>query len=89
MATIIPFAPGPSTPVQFSATLDGAQYTVIVTWNLSGQRWYVNIYTLKGALVWTQAAVQSTAAAPTNLAPFTTASALVFYEASNAFVVTP
>lgn len=50
-SAIIDFAPTPLAPFQFQATFDGAIYTVIVTWNLYGRRWYVNIYTLQRVLV--------------------------------------
>lgn len=49
--TYIDFTPSASAPFQFQATLDGAVYTVILTWNLFGQRYYVNIYTLDGTRV--------------------------------------
>jgi hypothetical protein len=38
-------------PFQFQATLDGAQYTVSVTWNLFGNRWYVTIRDVSGNLI--------------------------------------
>lgn len=49
--TTVAFTPSPLQPFQFQATLDGQQYTVIVTWNIFGQRWYINIYSLNGVLV--------------------------------------
>ncbi len=49
--TIIPFNPSATANTQFTVTLDGADYTVIVNWNLFGQRYYINIYTLQGTLV--------------------------------------
>lgn len=51
MTTFTNFAPSPQTPFQFQPTLDGQAYTVVVTWNLFGQRYYVNIYDLGGVLV--------------------------------------
>lgn len=51
MTTYINFNPSPNEPFQFQPTLDGQVYSVIVTWNLFGQRYYVNIYTLDNALV--------------------------------------
>ena len=50
MTTFVDFQPSTGSPFQFSATLDGAQYSVLVTWNLN-QRWYVNVYNLSGGLV--------------------------------------
>ena len=49
--TIIPFTPGPAAPFQFQATLDGNLYNCVVTWNLMGQRWYLNVYDLSGNLI--------------------------------------
>lgn len=51
MATITPFVPNPQTPFQFSPTLDGNVYTVVITWNLFAQRFYFNLYQLDGTLV--------------------------------------
>jgi len=46
------FAPSPTAPFQFQPTLDGEVYHVVVTWNLFGQRYYVNVMTTSGALVY-------------------------------------
>lgn len=57
MTDFINFAPSAVSPFQFIATLDGAQYNVIVTWNMfrssnnSNQGFYVNVYDLSGNLV--------------------------------------
>ncbi|MBV8060464.1 MAG: hypothetical protein JO253_02920 [Alphaproteobacteria bacterium] len=51
MATIIPFNQSPTANFQFEATFDGKSYIVIVTWNLFGQRFYVNIYDTTGVLI--------------------------------------
>lgn len=48
---IVNFTPTPYANFQFTATLDGSNYTVVVNWNLYGQRYYVNIYTLTNQLV--------------------------------------
>lgn len=47
----IPFTPAATQNFQFQTTLDGSVYTVIVTWNLFGQRYYVNIYSTSGLLI--------------------------------------
>jgi hypothetical protein len=49
--TTYPFTPSTQANFQFGPTLDGSQYNAIVTWNVFGQRYYLNIYTLEGALV--------------------------------------
>jgi hypothetical protein len=49
--TTYQFVPSTSSAFNFQPTLDGQQYNVIVAWNLFGQRYYVNCYTLVGGLV--------------------------------------
>jgi hypothetical protein len=49
--TFIDFVPTPAAPFQFRAVLDGESYTVIITWNLFGQRWYANLYTVDSVLL--------------------------------------
>ena len=52
MSTItFPFTPAPSIPFHFNPTLDNNAYNVVCTWNLFGQRWYINIYDLTGNLI--------------------------------------
>jgi len=43
-AQVTPFAPSSSANFQFSATLDGNPYTVICWFNVSGQRYFFNLY---------------------------------------------
>lgn len=47
----VAFQPNPIAPFQFQAVLDGLTHNVVVTWNVFGQRWYINIYTVDGVLV--------------------------------------
>jgi hypothetical protein len=51
MTTTINFNPTTNSNFQFSATLDNNVYNVIVTWNLFGARYYVNIYDLSSNLI--------------------------------------
>lgn len=51
MTTLIPFVPNAVQPFQFTATLDGEPYNVICTWNIFGQRYYVNVYAIDGTLI--------------------------------------
>ena len=48
---IIPFLPSAVAAFQFQVTLDKNLYNCVVTWNLAGQRYYINVYTLSGTLV--------------------------------------
>ena len=57
--TVFNFTPSAQTPYQFSPELDGAQYNAIVKWNLEAQRWYLQLFTLGGTLVFNQALVGS------------------------------
>ena len=50
MTTYVPFLPTATAPFSFTALLDGAQYGVIVTWNIFEQRWFVNIYASNNVL---------------------------------------
>jgi hypothetical protein len=51
MTTFTDFVPSRVAAFQFQPTLDGEPYTVVVTWNLFGQRFYVNVTALDGTLV--------------------------------------
>lgn len=51
MTTFVEFLPTATKAFQFSPTLDGKQYSLVVTWGLAGQRWYVNLYDQTGGLV--------------------------------------
>lgn len=51
MTTTFQFTPSQTQLYQFSPVLDGQNCTAIVTWNVSGGRWYVNLYDEQGALV--------------------------------------
>ena len=59
MATIIPFIPSNIILPTFTATLDGDDYTVKVTWNVSAQRFYLNLYAQDGTWVTTVPLIQS------------------------------
>jgi hypothetical protein len=92
MATsYIPFNPSPTStpPFAFKATLNGQPYSVTITWNLSGQRWFLNVLTLQGVLVWTGASVPSPLNYDINIVNgFFGTSSIVLRAASNQFEVT-
>lgn len=83
------FQPSSSAPFQFQPTLDGAVYTVIVTWSLAGQRYYANVYALDGTLIAIVPVIGSPLHYDINLVGGYFASTLVFREASNQFEVSP
>lgn len=76
---------------QFQATLDGALYNVVITWNVYRQDWYFNVYDQSNILIVTSPLVGSPPSpAGINLvAGYFTVSTMYFYEASQTFVVTP
>lgn len=41
--TFVTFAPNTRAPFQFSPNLDGAQFQATCTWNVSGQRYYIEL----------------------------------------------
>jgi len=51
MTEIFPFLPSSISAFTFQPTLNDVQYNITVTWNLFGQRYYVNCYTLTGTLI--------------------------------------
>lgn len=86
---IIHFSPSPLSPFQFNATLDGQQYVVIVTWNIFGQRWYLNIYTTNGDLVLSKANIGSRNTDINQIQGYFSTSALVYRTASGNFEINP
>lgn len=48
MTTVIPFLPSNISAPQIAVTLDGNDYNMVVTWNVSGARYYINLYDLNG-----------------------------------------
>jgi hypothetical protein len=59
MTTVIPFLPSNLTAPSFVVTLDQDQYKIIVTWNVSAQRYYINVYGLDGSWVVTVPLIQT------------------------------
>lgn len=89
-------SPSASTPFQFQPTLGKNAYNVLVTWNIFANRYYVNILTLQGALVYCMPLIASPPGFPISLLPQfdpTTSlpwmSSMYFDDGSQSFVVTP
>lgn len=53
------FQPSTQAPFQFQPSLDGDVYNAVVSWNLFGARYYLNVYALSGALVFSMALIGS------------------------------
>ncbi len=82
-----PFTPSGAAPFEFQPTLDGLQYTVVVTWNVFGRRYYVNVYQLDGTLVLATACVGSPNDRDINLIGGYFTSTMVFRAQSQQFEV--
>lgn len=89
MTTFIDFRPSTGSPFNFQATLDGQIYTVIITWSLFGRRYYINIYTLAGKLVFARSMVGSPADFNISLLPISFSSTLVYRAAAAQFEISP
>ena len=89
MTTLFPFVPSPQSAFQFQPIFDGDTYTCTVTWNLFGQRWYVNCYDLSGTWIFTVARIGSPAGYDISLTAGYFTSTLVYREASATFEVSP
>lgn len=93
MTTYVTFQPNTQAPFQFQATLDNNVYNVNVTWNLFGQRYYINVYDLSNNLIVSTPMIGS---APDNefyqdislVAPLFT-STLVYRTENNQFEISP
>lgn len=59
MTAYFPLTPSSVQAPSFFPTFDGVQYRCVVTWNLFGQRYYVNCYDLTGNLVFCIALIET------------------------------
>lgn len=90
MATLTQFTPTVNQNFTFQPTLDGQQYSAIVTWQLFGQRWVLNLYSLQGTLVVSKPLRSSPNDRDINMvAGYFTASSLVYRDSTNNFEVVP
>ena len=67
MTQNILFQPTIDSAFSFQASLDGATYTNVITWNIAGQRWYLNIYDKNQTLILCIAMTGSTTDLDVNL----------------------
>lgn len=90
MTTYVDFAPLYTQAFSFQPVLDGQTYTCIVTWNLFGQRWYINLYDVTNALIVCTPLIASPNDYDINLVGgYFTTSTMVFREANQQFEVSP
>jgi hypothetical protein len=59
MTSYYPLVPSTVTAPSFAPTFDGSQYICTVTWNLFGQRYYVNCYDGSGDRIFTVPVIPS------------------------------
>jgi hypothetical protein len=86
-------------PFQFTATLTGptsnvsvtgSLFSIVLTWNVFGQRWYFTIYDQSNNVVLSKPLIASPPGYPINLVGgYFSGSTLVYLEATQQFVVTP
>jgi hypothetical protein len=87
---IINFTPSATSAFQFNPTLDGLPYVATCTWNIYGQRYYVNIYNSFNTLVMSRPIIASPDNYDINLLKgYFTTSSLVYRASSNNFIITP
>ena len=87
MTDYINFQPFDTGPFQFQATLDGTQYNIVVTYNVYGQRYYVNIYSTQGALIVARPMVGSPTEYDTSLTKGYFTSTLVYRTSNQQFEI--
>jgi len=90
MTTYTAFTPTAQAAWQFQPTLDGNTYTVIATWNIYRQDYYISIYDLSGNMIVMLPLIGSPPDSDINLvAGYFTTSTLVFRVSTQQFEVTP
>lgn len=87
--TTYAFSPSPTAPFQFQPTLDGATYNCVVTWNIFGNRYYVNCYNLSGTLVFCLPLISSPTDHPISITKGYFASTMVYYSGTQTIEVLP
>jgi hypothetical protein len=90
--TVTTFAPTTRVNFSFQATFDGALYNVTVTWNISRQDWYANVYDSTGTLMLAVPLVGSPPPPEPGvdlIAGYFTTSTMFYYPVSGTFVVAP
>jgi hypothetical protein len=90
MTTYVPFSPRPGQGFPFQATLDGATYEMLVTWNIFGQRWFITCVASDGTAVFHRSVVGSPNEGMINLtAGYFVSSALCYRQDSGNFEIWP
>jgi hypothetical protein len=90
MTTFVPFNRQPGQQFTFQAILDNQAYQIAVTWNVFGQRWYVNCIAANGTIVFTVPLIGSPGEGDINLAAgYFVISSLIYRASTQQFEVHP
>jgi hypothetical protein len=89
MTTFTPFVVPPNGIFQFQPVLDGLVYTLQVKWNVSGQRWYMYLATVRSVEVLNQALIASPPEADQDLLAGYFNSTMIFRGTTQTFEVSP
>jgi hypothetical protein len=90
VTTYVPFQPSALQNFQFAATFDGSDYSITITWNYWGQRFYANCATTQGALVYSLPLIASPDDFDINInASYFTTSTFVYRGSSGNFEISP
>lgn len=90
MTTYVLFRPAPGDPFKFTASLDGVGYSMTVTWNVFGQRWYLSCIGVNGLVVFHMPLIGSPDEYDINLiGGYFEASQMIFREYPRRFEITP
>jgi hypothetical protein len=90
MTTYVLFRPTPDAPFDFTATLDGVGYSMRVSWNIFGQRWYLTCVGVNGLIIFHMALIGSPDEFDINLlGGYFESSAMIYREYPRRFEITP
>lgn len=92
MTTLVVFTPNnnSSPPFSTTVTLDNVSYSLNVTWNISGQRWYAALQDQSGNVIWMGALIGSPLGYDIPLAPGIFQTSTILYRADTGnFEVNP
>lgn len=85
--TTVPFVPSVNSAFQFSATFDGSACTVIVTWNVSRNGYYVSLFDATQTRVFTMPLIGSPPDYDISLTAGYFKTMLIFRQATQTFEV--
>jgi hypothetical protein len=87
--TTFAFTPSQTAAFTFQPVLDGSTYNVVVTWNIFGQRYYVNCYDLSGNLIFALPLISSPVGTPISITKGYFNSTMVYYGSTQTIEVLP